>query len=304
MKKSALFAVFLAASVAAQNTAPKVPSFPVSADAVRMAVTLSDNRPLPKEAFTVMEDGRKQNLTLFSREPLPLDVVLLLDISGSVNETQAEQMNRLGKRFVQSLGRGDRMQIMHFGVNASTTQEFTGEKSLLEAALTEMPRHDATALRQSMYVALAQLEQVVTPPDCPRRRVLVVLTDAVDTRSHMDGELLRSRAHQANAAVFIIAVTPSTLQWTAQQDREFAESRYLLANICKETGGVYFECIAFIDALIVSKRIIRDLAAQYTLGWQSDSPTPDGFRRVQVLISGLSSDKYRHPTGYLATRRP
>lgn len=302
MKRIAPFpALLVAASVAAQEQT--LPSFPVSVDAVRMSVTVPDDRrPLPREAFTVLEDGRAQTLTLFSREPMPLDIVLLLDISRSVGREQAAYMNRLGMRFVESLGRGDRMQIMHFGSNASTTQEFTGEKALLQAALTERPRQDATALRQSMYVALAQLEQLITPPDCPRRRVLVVLTDAVDTRSHMDGEVLRSRAHIAQATVFVIAVTPEQLGWSAEQDREFAENRHLLAGICQETGGIYFECRSFIDALTVTRRIIRDLAAQYTLGWQSDAPSPDGFRRVQVVIRGLPSDKYRHPTGYLASR--
>jgi len=303
MRISAAVLVLHATLATAADTR-QVPTFSASAEAVTISVAVPGKHPpLASSDITVYENGREQKLYLFSRNPMPLDIVLLLDVSRSINDTESERMNQLGRRFVEALGENDRMQIMHFGEYASTTQPFTGDRNALRAALHAMRPHNATALRQSIYVALAQLENLPFPPDEPRRRVLVAFTDAVDTRSTMDGELLRGRAHSARTAVYLISIRPSMLTWSALEDRVFAENRFLLSSISKETGGVYFECTSFLDALGTAKRIVTDLASQYTLGWQSDTPSDVTFRHVQVHIRGLTTDKYRYPTGYLVPAR-
>ena len=45
---------------------------------------------LPQRAFRVYEDGRSQTITHFASENVALDLVLAVDISGSMRDVDAE----------------------------------------------------------------------------------------------------------------------------------------------------------------------------------------------------------------------
>ena len=61
----------------------------VDVDVVRVTVTVADShgkfvRGLPRTAFRVSEDGRPQTISHFESENVPLELVVAVDISGSM----------------------------------------------------------------------------------------------------------------------------------------------------------------------------------------------------------------------------
>ena len=61
----------------------------VDVDVVQVTVTVTDGRghfvkSLPRSVFHVFEDGRPQGITHFASEDIPLELVVAVDISGSM----------------------------------------------------------------------------------------------------------------------------------------------------------------------------------------------------------------------------
>src|SRR5688500_16593930 len=82
----------LSCASAARSTAQDAPPravFSSHSDLVVLHVTVLDGRSgfvsgLPREAFTVYEDGRPQQIDVFSNEDSPVTVGLVIDSSGSM----------------------------------------------------------------------------------------------------------------------------------------------------------------------------------------------------------------------------
>ncbi len=75
-------------AVAAQQT----PVFRGVGDAVRVFVTVTDGdgrlvTTLQQEAFEVRDEGKPQPITLFDNTPQPIRLVVMLDVSGSMEAT-------------------------------------------------------------------------------------------------------------------------------------------------------------------------------------------------------------------------
>ena len=73
----------------AEPTPPTVPRYQTQVDLVAVNVTVLDRLQrlvpgLPRERFEVFEDGVRQEISYFEHIDVPLDVVLLIDTSGSM----------------------------------------------------------------------------------------------------------------------------------------------------------------------------------------------------------------------------
>jgi VWFA-related protein len=73
---------------------------------------------LLRDEFVVYEDGVKQEITYFDPVDAPINLVLLLDLSGSTSDKR-EVMLSAAKNFVDSLSPRDRVAVAAF------TREYT-----------------------------------------------------------------------------------------------------------------------------------------------------------------------------------
>ena len=63
---------------------------------------------LQPEDFVLTEDGQKQQIRHFESEDMPVDVLLLLDVSGSM-QPHIERLSEAAHQAMLVLGRGDRV---------------------------------------------------------------------------------------------------------------------------------------------------------------------------------------------------
>src|SRR4051794_36909277 len=63
--------------------------------------------------FVVYEEGKEQPIRNFARENLPVDVLFLIDVSGSM-EPHVQRLASAASTALQVLGEGDRVGIMVF----------------------------------------------------------------------------------------------------------------------------------------------------------------------------------------------
>src|SRR3954466_744985 len=70
---------------------------------------------LPKDAFTIREDGKEQAITHFARQvDTPITVALLLDVSGSVMNVLDVEKAAAKRFFTEVMRPGDRAMLVGF----------------------------------------------------------------------------------------------------------------------------------------------------------------------------------------------
>src|SRR5215467_793734 len=91
---------------------------------------------LPKENFTLLEDGKPQTIKYFTAESnLPLTLGILIDSSAS-QQTVLEMEKEVGGAFLQQILRPkDEAFVISFDVDADLLQDFTNSVHLLRTAL-------------------------------------------------------------------------------------------------------------------------------------------------------------------------
>jgi Ca-activated chloride channel homolog len=102
-------------------------------------------RGLERRDFEVLEDGVPQRLTGFADEDSPLDLVLALDISGSM-EGAIDQVRHAAKQFLAKLRPEDRATIIGFNDTTFLVAERETDQRTREEALDLLASWGGTAL--------------------------------------------------------------------------------------------------------------------------------------------------------------
>src|SRR6185503_4486123 len=155
----------------------------VDVDAVQVTVTVTDEAgqfvpDLPRSAFRVFEDGRRQTISYFTSQDVPLELVVAVDISGSM----APAMLKL-KAAVRGLLAAvtEKYQVTLLGFNDSIfalARKATDPAERVRA-VDRLAPWGATALYDAILRGGAMIGRQVG------RKAIVVFTDGEDQGSHV-----------------------------------------------------------------------------------------------------------------------
>ncbi len=139
-----------------------------------------DNRTitgLRPEDFVLREEGRPQQIRNFARENMPVDVLLLLDVSGSMRP-HVQRIASAAHQAMQALGNDDRVAIMVFDRTARLRLPFRNNRDDVEREFKTLLRQETfnggtdipgALIEAADYVARAARREA--------RRAIVILTD-------------------------------------------------------------------------------------------------------------------------------
>ncbi len=136
-------------------------------------------RGLSQADFEVLDNGVPQEVTLVGVERTPVNVVLALDLSGSVQGTRLTQLRAAGARLVELLAPGDAGALVAFTELVTIRSGFTDAKAVLLQALETPSAGSDTALRDATYAA-PRPRRVR-----PGRPLVIVFSDGADTASFL-----------------------------------------------------------------------------------------------------------------------
>lgn len=285
---------------------PQVPTIKVETRLVNVAVNVTDahGAPVPgltQSDFQVSEDGRPQKIAFFEKDSTtPLSIVLALDTSESIfNNERLEK--EAARHFVNAIVRDqDELDLMDFSDTVREIVPFTNQKKQIERGLNELQPGDETVLYDAVYLASQRLSQ--TRQDAGRRRVLVLITDGVDTKDTRYEQALE-QAQRAGAMIYSLIIVPVEADAGRNTGGEHA-----LIQMSEDTGGKYYYVGDPKDLDAAFSHVSDDLRTQYVLGYYA----PQGVRHdqslrtigVQMSDPGLRS-KYslRYRTGYYSDAR-
>lgn len=263
-------------------------------------------KPVPqlkREDFVVLEDNVPQEVTYFQPVAAPVNLMLLLDLSGSIG-SKLQAMKKAARKFVDSLGRDDRVAVATFTTRFRAVSDFTTDKSLLKKRIDAIvnPGGD-TALYDAAWSALDSLGGTADA-----RSALVILTDGVDSAfipdeqgsKHGFDELL-TRVEEEDATIYPIYFdTEPEVVGGAYTPQVFAKARKQLEALAEQTGGSYFRASRAEDLDGVYKSVAAELHSFYSLAYPAKDATNDGrWRKIAIKVN-RAGVKARTKRGYYA----
>jgi VWFA-related protein len=287
----AIVLVVLTAVVAAQEPTFRGGNRTV---AVYATVTGADGRlvpDLPRNAFSIHDNGRRQDLTLFANDVQPITVVMLLDRSGSMkaNFTLVQQA---AEHFVNVMLPADRARIGSFSNRIQIDpRDFTSDHVEMERILqTELQEEGPTPLWNAVNVGITALLHQ------QGRRVVLVFTDGMDapfnpTAQNNSLKDVMKRAEEEDVMVYAIGLASSDPRGYGYGGyrRGFGGGGFGrggfgsgfggrrpaftdkpdegLPKIAAATGGGYFELTSTNDLGATFARVADELHHQYALGF-------------------------------------
>lgn len=299
----------------ARNPGPGTPnggvySMKVETRLVNLNVRVTDasGTPIPrlqKQDFMVLEDGKEQKVSHFSPTTAPINLVLLLDLSGSTRD-KMKVIKRAAWRFVQSLGSSDKVAVAAFTARWMLVSNFTNDRKLLKKRIGGLKnRGGSTQFYDAMWSTLDLLDELKEA-----RKAVVVLTDGVDSslsdpdryapRHPFDGLLRRMAAQDATLyPIYLDTEYEVVVERRQSSSQAYQVARTQLAQVAEQTGGVLFKAARVEDLEGVYEQVAADLRTLYSLAYYAPDGRGRGWRQIEVRVNRPGSQT-RTRKGYYA----
>jgi len=261
----------------------------VDVGVVQVAATVSDRegrlvKGLRQEDFRIFEDGRPQPVTHFIGSDAERELVVAVDMSGSMQPAMATCREAV-KRFLASLRPIDRVTVLAFndGIFTVARREVTPEARL--RAVDRLRAWGSTSFYDAVLRGLDLLEKH------RGRRALVLFTDGEDMVSHATVDDVKRRIEVSATPVYVVAQGKGMREPTLKQ---------VLDRVAGVSGGraFYTDSIEQLDG--VFSEIGEDLASQYLLAYSPEESVKDGgWRTIRVEVAG-TKHAVRARQGYRA----
>jgi VWFA-related protein len=260
---------------------------------------------LQQSDFKIFEDGKEQEIKYFTRESnLPLTIGMLIDVSGSMDGLIPAEQRAGSKFFEQVLRKDDLAFIISFGKDSELLQDSTNSLRLLDRGLSELrlnvpvgglhPGPVPTASNQAgtvLYdaVFLAADERLRREAG---RKVIVLITDGVDTGSRTTRQKAIEAAQKADAIIYSIYYTPYTGFGGGDEGT--------LKRMSEETGGRVFDAGRRPNLDEIFKQIQDEMRTQYSVSYSPTNVAKDGsYRKLEFKMSNKDY-KVQARKGYYA----
>jgi Ca-activated chloride channel family protein len=283
--------------IAAQDTPPvrSPQTLRSSVEVTVVTVTVRDAdgrlaRDLPREAFSVYEDGELQQITQFTHERVPVALGLLLDTSDSMFGQRMRDARAAVSRFLlELLSTDDMFFVMAFNHAPHLLTSWTSEPVAVRTALDEVRPSGGTAIYDAVLRALLLIEG--RPRD---RAALLLISDGADTASDATLRDLRAALLRTDAFIYAIAIDSP-----ARQAINARVNPQALAEITNQSGGRTEVVHDTADLAAATARIAEELNTQYVLGYSSPRPGDGKYHAIRVRVNGTGY-KVRARNGYVA----
>jgi len=286
-----------AACLAATVGAAQQPIFKGRSDVVRVFVTVTDHdgrlvTSLAQSDFEIRDEGKPQPIVLFDKTPQPIRLIVMLDVSGSM-EGNLPILREASQELFGRLRGDDLAKVGSFGREVSISSEFTHEPQALDAALPQTIVPDApTPLWRALDQAMDAFGH-----EGDERHAILVLSDGKDTDSgfgrHVSSQAqVIDRARADDVMIYAIGLRsrrrqsmspglgPSGLRAAMLDDLPDPG----LARVAEETGGGYVEIRPGDDLAEAFGQVADELHGQYLIGFAP--PSRDGkVHKVDVRVA-------------------
>jgi len=281
------------------------PRFRVEASFIKVPVTVADGRGRPIQDlgprnFKIFDEGEERPIDNFVLDKNPVNVVVLLDMSGSVRE-EIDEIKEAAASFSRAFDKEDRIAVMTFADKLDQLQDWTNDPAKVRKSIKKAKPGYRTALYDALQEVGRNRFRSVTG-----KKVIIVLTDCVDNESQTGYDTVLRQFLQSDVVLYIVSRTRLILPEVQRQARVeflnqvmknvlkddedfvelyFREKETAMEHLSESTGGRVLYPLKLADLRDSYAEIARELKSQYLLTFRPPPQSDKRFRNIRVACS-------------------
>src|ERR1700730_5178553 len=258
--------------------------------------------------FTVYENGVERQVTKVVPTNEPFNLVLLLDVSGSVEE-RIDFIRKAARDFLNTASPQDRIAIISFRDDIQVISDFSTDRRMLSRTLEDIDAGGATALYDALGYVLADTVKQLRG----ERTAIVILSDGDDNKSFVPFPAILEAIMESGALIYPLYVPSGLIPEGSVPKPELTidplRTRYLTLTtraheegqkLAEVSGGVYYPIHRLEDLQRAYDDVVVQLRTAYTITYASNS-APSGNPRVRVRANRDGASVRLSPVVNLAT---
>jgi VWFA-related protein len=264
---------------------------------VNASVTDGNGRAIPNmrlSDFAVYEDGAERRVVDVTPATEPFNLILLLDVSGSVEE-RIDFIRKAARDFLHTASPQDRIAIISFRDDIQIISDFTTDRAFLSTKLDEIDAGGATAL----YDALAYSLVDTLKPLRGERTAIVILSDGDDNKSFVPFPSILEATIESGALIYplyvpsglipessvpkpMVTVDPMRTKYLTITTRAAEEGQ----KLADSSGGVFYSIKRLEDLQKAYDDVVAQLRTAYTITYSSEAGATHRRLRVRANREG------------------
>ena len=246
--------------------------------------------------FTVWENGIERRVTSVAPANEPFNLVLLLDVSGSVEE-RMDFIRKAARDFLRTASPQDRISIISFRDDIQIISDFSTDRQMLSRKLDEIDAGGGTALYDALgYVLSLPLRRLRG-----ERTAIVVMSDGDDNKSFLPFPAILEALQESGALVYPLYVPSGLVPESSVPKPEITidpmRTRYLTLTtradeegrkLATASGGIYYPIRRLEDLQKAYDDVVAQLRSAYTITYASNSVSATPRVRVRTNRDGAS----------------
>jgi VWFA-related protein len=247
---------------------------------------------LKKDDFRVSENGQAQKVEFFASTTAPFNLVLLLDLSGSIQD-KLEVVKSAAVRFLEVIEPQDRVAVVTFTDQVRVVSQLTSNRTELKERIMAIRKpQGGTAFYEALWFSLVDTLR----NSGGQRNAIVVMTDGVDSSldrynpapTRVSFNQLARRLEESDTLVFPIYLDTEyeeVFERGNSTSEAYSIGRDQLDRIAEVSGARLFRAEKASDLAGVYKQVAAAIRTMYSVGYYPSNPEKDGtFRRVRVIV--------------------
>ena len=249
---------------------------------------------LKLEDFELRVDGLPNAISEISRADTPVRMAMLFDNSGSLSESRDFEKRAAIRFFRNVLRPVDQAAVFSVSTDVFLAEALTNDVRRLEMTIDSFGKPEgATSLFDGIIHAGAYLHPY------PGRRVIVIVSDGVDTTSRADFDMTLQRALADDCQIYVVQ---TGLYENANVRALAAERR--MQEFAAQTGGAVYVPKSADDLDDAFAQIAADLAQQYILSYYPAEDKRDGkYHLIAVRVKTKPNARVRSRKGFVVKNR-
>ncbi|MBK7394670.1 MAG: VWA domain-containing protein [Chloracidobacterium sp.] len=235
--------------------------------------------------FEITESGTAREIVSVERSTAPFNLVLLLDVSGSV-ENYVNFIRKAARAFVNTVDEKDRVSIVIFNDDVKVLSKFTTDKGKLSESLDTFDAGGGTAY----YDALAYAVSDTLRQFKGERTAIVILTDGDDNRSFLAFDALAGSIQESGALIYPLYVPSGLIAAAAANpnaDIDPVRRKYMSVSakaegegerLARVSGGVYYPIKEIAEIQKAYEDIVVQLRSAYNITFKSETSSGNSPR--------------------------
>lgn len=246
--------------------------------------------------FAVYEGGAERKIVEVTPATEPFNLILLLDVSGSVEE-RIDFIRKAARDFLNTASPQDRIAIIGFRDDIQIISDFTTDRGLLSKKLDDFDAGGATSLYDALGYSLVH----TLKPLRGERTAIVILSDGDDNRSFVPFPAILEATIESGALIYplyvpsglipegsvpkpTITVDPTRTRYLTITTRA-AEEGQKLADV---SGGVFYSIKRLEELQKAYDDVVAQLRTAYTITYSSEASATNRRLRVRTNREGAS----------------